>query len=57
MKNKIGLIISGVLMLVIVPYSISAFLDTTIPFSPALWVLSGISILLFGINFYYWKYR
>lgn len=55
--NIAGLVISVLLMLVSIPYTIYALFDTTIPFDMNLLFFSGIAIILFLINFYYYKNR
>ncbi len=60
MKFKIfsvGLIITTCFMVFAVPYSLEAYLDTSIPFNNALFFIAGVSILLFGITLYYYKNR
>jgi len=53
----IGMVITSLLMAFAVPYSIYAFLDTSIPFNPALFFIAGISMVLFGISLYYYRNR
>ncbi len=55
--NKVGLAISVLLMLITIPYTIYALFDTAIPFDKNLLFFSGIAIVLFLINFYYYKRR
>lgn len=55
--NIAGLVISVLLMLVSIPYTIYALFDTTISFDMNLLFFSGIAIILFLINFYYYKNR
>jgi hypothetical protein len=53
----IGLVVSTALMLFAVPYSIVTYFDTSIPFDYTLFGIAVVSILLFAVNFYYYKYR
>lgn len=55
--NAAGLVISVLLMLISIPYTIYAWFDTTIPFDMNLLFFSGTAIILFLINFYYYKNR
>ncbi len=45
--------ISLLLFVVVVPYSIAEWFETSIPFNPNLYVLSAFSTLLLLINIYY----
>ena len=45
--------LSLLLVLSIVPYSIIEWFDKSIPYSPALYFLSGFSIFLLAANTYY----
>lgn len=44
---------SLLIFLAVVPYSVIECFDKTIPYSPALYFLSGFSILLLAANTYY----
>ena len=46
-------LLSLLLFLAVVPYSIIEWFDKTIPYSPSLYFLSGFSILLLAANTYY----
>jgi len=52
MKNikLIGLIVSVVFMLTVVPYTLIEWFDTSIPFSINLLIISAMSVFLFAIN-------
>lgn len=52
MKNfkVIGLIASTLLMVIVVPYTLIEYLDTSIPFSLSLLIISAMSVFLFAIN-------
>lgn len=50
-KNKlIGLIASSTLMVIVLPYTLIEYLDTSIPFSMPLLIISAMSVFLFAIN-------
>lgn len=51
----IGLIVSALLVLIVVPYTIVEWLDKSIPFSDNLLAISGIAIILFTYNFWNWR--
>ena len=50
-----GLIASVFLMILTIPYTIYSYMDTSIPFDDELVFYSGVSIILFAINLYYYK--
>jgi len=52
-RKHIGFWISVLLFLAIVPYSAIEWFNKSIPFSPSLYMLSGISTLLLAFNTYY----
>ncbi len=52
-----GIITSLILMLFAIPYTIYSYLDTSIPFDDELLFFSGVSVVLFVINLYYYKRR
>jgi hypothetical protein len=51
----IALIVSTLLVLLAVPYTILEWLNKSITFSNNLLVISGMALLLFGYNL--WNYR
>ncbi len=53
--KPLGLIISSILLVITVPYTIYAWFDTVIPFSKNLMLISGAAIILFIINFHYYR--
>ncbi len=52
MKNfkLIGLIASTLLMVIVIPYTLIEYFDTSIPFSLPLLIISAMSVFLFAIN-------
>ena len=50
-----GLIASIFLMVLAIPYTVYSYFDTSIPFDEELIFYSGVSIILFAINVYYYK--
>jgi len=46
----IGLIVSTLLMIVVLPYTLIEYLDNTIPFSYPLLIISAMSVFLFALN-------
>ena len=50
-----GLIASIFLMALSIPYTVYSYFDTSIPFDDELLFYSGISVILFAINVYYYK--
>ncbi len=46
----IGLIASTILMVIVVPYTLIEYFDTSIPFSMPLLIISAMSVFLFSIN-------
>ena len=52
MKNfkLAGLIVSTALMVIVLPYTLIEYLDTSIPFSMSLPIISAMSVFLFAIN-------
>jgi hypothetical protein len=51
--KHITFLLALLLFLAIVPYSIIEWFETSIPYSPALYFLSGFSVLLLAANTYY----
>jgi ABC-type proline/glycine betaine transport system permease subunit len=56
-KKHIGFWISLALFVVVVPYSALEWFDKSIPYSPALYFISGLSVLLLVVNTYYFLKR
>jgi hypothetical protein len=50
-----GLIASMFLMILAIPYTVYSYLDSSIPFDEELIFYSGVSVILFAINVYYYK--
>ena len=50
-----GLIASIFLMFLTIPYTVYSYFDTSIPFDDELVFYSGVSLVLFAINVYYYK--
>lgn len=50
-----GLFATVFLMVLSIPYTVYSYFDTSIPFDQELVFYSGVSIILFGINLYYYK--
>jgi hypothetical protein len=50
-----GLIATVFLMALAIPYTVYSYFDTSIPFDQELVFYSAVSIILFGINLYYYK--
>lgn len=50
-----GLIATIFLMVLAIPYTVYSYFDTSIPFDKELIFYSGVSIILFAINLYYYK--
>jgi len=50
-----GLIASIFLMFLTIPYTVHSYFDTSIPFDDELVFYSGVSLVLFAINVYYYK--
>ncbi len=58
MKNAskyVGLALSSLLFLVVVPYSVVEWFDDRLPFSPVLYLFSAVSIILLAYNIYNFK--
>jgi len=55
--TSIGLAVSIFLMVMTIPYTVYEYFDDTIPFDRSLLFFSGISVILFAINYYYYKSR
>lgn len=53
--KPLGLIISSIVLVITVPYTIDAWLDNTIPFSKNLLLISGVAIIIFVINLNYYR--
>ncbi|MCB0496409.1 MAG: hypothetical protein KDC79_09770 [Cyclobacteriaceae bacterium] len=51
----IALIVSTILMLIVVPYTIIEWFDKSIPFSNNLLAISGITVILFAYNLYNYR--
>ena len=54
-SKYLGLIISGLFVLLIVPYSIMEWFDDRLPFSPVLYLFSAVSIILLAYNIYIYR--
>ena len=50
-----GLIVSAILVVIVVPYTLIEWFDKTIPFSNNLLAISGMAVFLFVFNL--WNYR
>ena len=50
-----GLIATIFLMVLSIPYTVYSYFDTSIPFDQELIFYSGVSIILFAVNLYYYK--
>ena len=50
-----GLIASIFLMILAIPYTVYSYFDSSIPFDDELLFYSGVSIILFAVNVYYYK--
>ncbi len=46
----LGLIVSTLLMVIILPYTLIEYFDDSIPFSYPLLIISAMSVFLFAIN-------
>ena len=55
--TTIGLIVSILLMVLTIPYTVYSYFDTSIPFDYNLFIFSGVAVVLFMINYYYYKFR
>ena len=50
-----GLIATIFLLVLTIPYTIYSYFDNSIPFDDELVLYSGVAIILFAINLYYYK--
>ena len=50
-----GLFATIFLMVLSIPYTVYSYFDNSIPFDEELIFYSGVSIILFAINVYYYK--
>ena len=50
-----SLIVSAILVVIVVPYTLIEWFDKTIPFSNNLLAISGMAVFLFVFNL--WNYR
>jgi len=58
MKNlskKVGLAVSILFFLLVVPYSVREWFDKRIPFSPILYLFSAVSVILLVYNIYNYR--
>ncbi len=46
----LGLIASTLLMVIVLPYTVIEYFDTSIPFSYPLLIISAMSVFLFAVN-------
>ncbi len=46
----IGLIVSTLLMIIVLPYTLIEYFNNTIPFSYPLLIISAMSVFLFALN-------